>query len=62
MKKLTVLALTSLLVAAFSANAAETGKRKHTLSGSNVKKVRVIQPQVEKPVTRLPIPPDTFRA
>jgi hypothetical protein len=60
MKKLTVLALTSLLVAAFSANAAETGGRKHTLSG--VRKVRVIQPQVEKPVTRLPIPPDTFRA
>jgi hypothetical protein len=60
MKKLTVLALTSLLVAAFSANAAETGQRKHTLSG--VRKVRVIQPQVEKPVTRLPIPPDTFRA
>jgi hypothetical protein len=60
MKKLTVLALTSLLVAAFSANAAETGRRKHTLSG--VRKVHVIQPQVEKPVTRLPIPPDTFRA
>jgi hypothetical protein len=60
MKKLTVLALASLLLAAFSANA-ETSQRKHTLSGSNVKKVRVIQP-VDKPVTRLPIPPDTFRA
>jgi hypothetical protein len=51
-----------LLVAAFSANAAETGKRKHTLSGPNLKKVRVIEPPVEKPLTRLPIPPDTFRA
>ena len=61
MKKLTVLALASLLLAAFSANATETSQRKHTLSGSNLKKVRVIQP-VEKPVTRLPIPADTFRA
>jgi hypothetical protein len=58
MKKLTVLALASLLLAVFSANA-ETGQRKHTLNG--VKKVRLIQP-VEKPVTRLPIPVDTFRA
>jgi hypothetical protein len=58
MKKLTVLALMSLLVAAFSANAAETNRRKHTLSG--VKKARVIEP-VDKPVTRLPVPPDTFR-
>jgi hypothetical protein len=61
MKKLTALALASLLLAAFSANANETGHRKHALSGSNVKNVRVIQP-VEKPVTRLPIPADTFRA
>ena len=61
MKKLTALALASLLLAAFSANATETGHRKHTLSGSNVKNVRVIQP-VEKPVIRLPIPADTFRA
>jgi hypothetical protein len=62
MKKLTILALASLLIAVFSANAAETGQRKHTLSGSSVKKVRLIQQPVEKPVTRLPIPPDTFRA
>jgi hypothetical protein len=62
MKKLTVLALTSLLMAAFSANAAEKGQRKDTLSGSGVRKVRLIEPQVEKPVTRLPISPDTFRA
>ena len=62
MKKLTVLALASLLLAAFSADAAQTGQRKHTLSGSNVKKVREIQLPVDKPVTRLPIPPDTFRA
>lgn len=62
MKKLTVLALTSLLMAAFSANAAESGQRKHTLSGTGVRKVRLIEPQVEKPVTRLPISPDTFRA
>ena len=60
MKNLTVLALTSLLIVAFSANAAETGQRKHTLSG--VRKVRLIQPPVDKPVTRLPIPADTFRA
>jgi hypothetical protein len=58
MKKLTVLALASLLLAAFSANATAASHRKHT---SSVKKTRVIQP-VENPVTRLPIPPDTFRA
>jgi hypothetical protein len=61
MKKLTILALASLLLAAFSVNAAEASHRKHTLSGSSAKKARVIQP-VENPVTRLPIPPDTFRA
>lgn len=61
MKKLIVLALASLLLAAFSANATERVQRKHTRSGSSVKKVRVIQP-ADKPVTRLPIPPDTFRA
>jgi hypothetical protein len=61
MKKLIVLALASLLLAAFSTNATEASQRKHTRSGSSVKKVRVIQPP-DKPVTRLPIPADTFRA
>jgi hypothetical protein len=60
MKKLTVLVLTSLLVAVVFANAAEASQRKHTLSG--VRKARLILPQVDKRVTRLPIPPDTFRA
>ena len=61
MQKLVILALASLLLAAFSANATETSHRKHMRSGSSVKRAPVVQP-VDKPVTRLPIPPDTFRA
>jgi hypothetical protein len=60
MKKLTVVALTALLAAVLFANAAETSPRKQTLSG--LRKTRSIEPQVEKPATRLPVPPDTFRA
>jgi hypothetical protein len=59
MKKLIVLALMSLLVAAFSADAAQTSPRKPTLSGA--RKARLMQP-LDKPATRLPIPADSFRA
>jgi hypothetical protein len=61
MKKFIVLALASLLLAAFSANTTEASQRKHTRSASSVNKIRVTQPP-DKPVTRLPIPADTFRA
>jgi hypothetical protein len=58
MKKLAVLSIVSLLLAAASSQASETGRRKQPLRG--VQKARLVQPPV-KPVN-LPIPVDTFRA
>ena len=67
MKKLTIFAIVGLLGTAFSANA-EAIHRKHGWLTHKQHQTRQIQKQPaddqpEKPaVTRLPVPPDTFRA
>jgi hypothetical protein len=66
MRKLTILAIAGLLGTAISANASETGQRKHGLMPHKQHQTRQAQPaepEPEKPaVTRLPVSPDTFRA
>jgi hypothetical protein len=64
MRKLTIGAVVCLLGAAFSANASE---HRHGLMAHKPHHARQTQkqaePEPEKPaVTRLPVPPDTFRA
>ena len=65
--KLTIFAVVCLLGTALSANASEAGQRKHGLLTHKPHQTHQIQkqtePELEKPaVTRLPVPPDTFRA
>jgi hypothetical protein len=68
MRKLTILAIVCLLGAAFSANASEVVQRKHGVMTHkphhHMRQTRQqTEPEPEKPaVTRLPVPPDTFRA
>jgi len=67
MRKLTILAIACLLGTAFSANASEAVQRKHGLMMHKPHHLRQsrqqTEPEPEKPaVTRLPVPPDTFRA
>jgi hypothetical protein len=70
MKTLTIVAIVCLLGTAFSAHAEQqTAPRKHGLLTHKQHPTRQIQKQQpaddqpEKPaVTRLPVPPDTFRA
>jgi hypothetical protein len=67
MRKLTIFAVICLLWAAFSANASEPIQHKHRLLTHKPHHTRQTQkqtePEPEKPaVTRLPVPPDTFRA
>jgi hypothetical protein len=64
MRKLTILAIACLLGTALSANATE---RKHGVQSHKSHQTHQTQKQAEpepdKPaVTRLPVPPDTFRA
>jgi hypothetical protein len=67
MRKFTIFAIVCLLGTAFSANATEAVQRKHGLMTHKSHHVRQTrqqtEPEPEKPaVTRLPVPPDTFRA
>ena len=67
MRKLTIFAVVCLLGAAFSANASQSIQRRHGLLAHKPHHTRQTQkqtePEPEKPaVTRLPVPPDTFRA
>ena len=67
MKKLTIFAIVGLLGTALSANASGTVARKHGLLTHKPHHLRQTrqqaEPEPEKPaVTRLPVPPDTFRA
>jgi hypothetical protein len=68
MKTLTTFAIVALLGTAVAANAEQSGPRKHGLLKHRQHQTRQIQKppaddQPEKPaVTRLPVPPDTFRA
>jgi hypothetical protein len=65
MRKLTIFAIVGLLGTAISANASETGQRKHALPHKQhqTRQVQPAEPEPEKPaVTRLPVSPDTFRA
>jgi hypothetical protein len=67
MRKLTTVAVVCLLGAAFSANASEAVQHRHGLMAHKPHHTRQTQkqaePEPEKPaVTRLPVPPDTFRA
>lgn len=60
MRKLAVLVIVTLLTTAYvGANAAERAHRRHSVS--KPQKPAATLP-VENPVTRLPVPPDTFRA
>jgi hypothetical protein len=69
MKTLIIVAIVCLLGTALSANAAEPIQHKRGLTTHKLHPTRQIQKQQpaddqpEKPaVTRLPVPPDTFRA
>jgi hypothetical protein len=67
MRKLTIFAVVGLLGTALSANASEAAQHKHSLLTHKPHHTRQTQkqtePEPEKPaVTRLPVPPDTFRA
>jgi len=67
MRKLTIFAVVCLLGTAFSVNAPEAAQHKHGLLAHKPYHTRQTQkqtePEPEKPaVTRLPVPPDTFRA
>jgi hypothetical protein len=61
MRKLTVLLIAALLMTAYTdgADASARAHRKH--SAFNLQKRTPTQP-VQNPVTRLPLPADTFRA
>lgn len=60
MKKLTACVIAALLASAFSAAfAAPAHSRKHFVAHPH--KTRPTKPVV-KPITRLPVPPDAFRA
>ena len=59
MRKLTVFVIAALLATAFSgADASEETHRRHTTSSPQ----KTRPAPVENPVTRLPVPVDTFRA
>jgi len=59
MRRLAILVIATMLATAYAgADASERGHRKHT---ANPHKAAPAQP-VEHPVTRLPVPVDTFRA
>ncbi len=60
MRKLTVVVIATLLATAFAGgDASAKAHRKHSVS--KAEKTAPTQP-VEKPATRLPVAPDTFRA
>ena len=59
MRKLAILVIATVVVTAYTgADASEKGHRKHAAPPP---KAGPVQP-VENPVTRLPVPVDTFRA
>jgi hypothetical protein len=62
MKKPVVLAIIFLLLPVFSAGAANSFQRKHAAPTQQKGKAAEPAPAATPPVTRLPIPPDTFRA
>ncbi len=61
MRKLAVFAIATLLATAFSAAGAAEKNHHRRHVRVNVHKSHPVKP-AEKPVTRLPVPPDTFRA
>lgn len=61
MKKSVALAIAFLLLPALSAGAANSLHRKHVVHHARKARPSEAAP-VAPPVTRLPVPPDTFRA